>query len=194
MNTSTWRMVLSLGGIAALLGALLAAVHILTAEPIARAAMNQRKEAMTSMLGATDNDPLQQAVQVRVDSLGREFTVYPAVRDGHNAGAAVVTSTDKGFSGTIELMVAFDATGTLSGFRVLAHQETPGLGARMEQWFGAASGHTVVGSQGPLVLTADGGDVDGITAATITSRAFVGAVNDARAAFTSYLNQHTPLQ
>jgi len=73
-------------------------------------------------------------------------------------------------------------------YAVLQHAETPGLGAKMTEWFKDVSRprQSVVGrdlSQGPLSVSKDGGDVDAITASTITSRAFMEAVNRAYAAY-----------
>ena len=75
------------------------------------------------------------------------------------------------------------------GFRVIEHSETPGLGAKMEDWFsGEPRRSAIVGSRGGgnLKVSADGGSVDAITGATITSRAFVEAVNRACSVFNRY--------
>ena len=85
--------------------------------------------------------------------------------------------------GRITILAGFDNAGTLTGYRVLQHQETPGLGAQMDTWFMPDAGHgMVVGSNAPLAVKADGGEIDAITGATITSRAFMEAINKARTA------------
>ena len=72
-------------------------------------------------------------------------------------------------------------------YSVLQHAETPGLGSKMQDWFRLeGTDRNVLGSdlsQGPLRVKKDGGTVDAITAATISSRAFLDAVNRAYSAF-----------
>ncbi|MCM1036780.1 MAG: RnfABCDGE type electron transport complex subunit G [Bacteroides sp.] len=215
MKSSLRNMVLSLGGIAIGVAALLGAVHSLTARPIAEAAAAQAREAVAEVLPPFDNDPMATAVDID----GCE--VYPATMQGAPAGAAVRVTTMDGFSGRIVVMAGFDAGGTLTGYRVLEQAETPGLGAQADEWFRTAP-HTVLGTSSELIVSKDaapssaGGDahsgasyqqaddddahsgashrhsspateaVDGITAATITSRAFLGAINRARRAYQQY--------
>ena len=80
-------------------------------------------------------------------------------------------------------MAGFDADGRLTGYRVLSHAETPGLGAKMDTWFQTDK---VIGTDTDIAVRADGGDIDAITGATITSRAFTDAINRARHAFNDY--------
>ena len=91
---------------------------------------------------------------------------------------------ENGFGGIFHVMVGFDATGAITGFEVLDHQETPGLGSKMQEWF--QNVRTVIGlnpAEANLTVSKDGGDVDAITAATISSRAFLAAVNKAYNAY-----------
>ncbi len=92
----------------------------------------------------------------------------------------------KGFGGEIRVIVGFDTEGKLLNYSVLQHAETPGLGAKMQEWFRTDKNRqSVLGrnlSDGELKVTKDGGDVDAITASTITSRAFLNAVNRAYSA------------
>ena len=76
------------------------------------------------------------------------------------------------------IMVMCD--GRVTGFRVLSHSETPGLGAKMGEWFSAeGTSHDVTGHTQPFTLKNHGGDIDAITGATITSQAFMEALNRA---------------
>lgn len=104
-----------------------------------------------------------------------------AVLNGHE-GTAIEVETN-GFGGVIRLMVGFDAEGTILGYEVLEQQETPGLGTHIVEWFKDESkpGQNIVGRRatGKFQVSKDGGDVDAITAATISSRAFLKAVNEA---------------
>ena len=86
------------------------------------------------------------------------------------------------------ILELYDTEGKLLNYSVLQHAETPGLGAKMQEWFRTDKNRqSVLGrnlSDGELKVTKDGGDVDAITASTITSRAFLNAVNRAYSAFT----------
>jgi len=109
-----------------------------------------------------------------------------AVLAGHDDGVAIETSAD-GFGGTIRLMVGFDPEGHILGYEVLEQQETPGLGTHIVEWFKNADkpAQNIIGreAKGQFRVSKDGGDVDAITAATISSRAFLKAINDAYVQF-----------
>jgi len=83
------------------------------------------------------------------------------------------------------VLVGFDAEGNILGYTLLEHQETPGLGAKADQWFQKGQKGDIIGknpAQG-LTVSKDGGTVDAITASTITSRAFLLAVTNAYNAY-----------
>jgi electron transport complex protein RnfG len=109
-----------------------------------------------------------------------------AVLDGHEDGVAIETTVD-GFGGPFRIMVGFDADGNILGYEVLERQETPGLGSHIEHWFKNADkpNQNIIGrkADGKFAVSKDGGDIDAITAATISSRAFLKAVNQAYAEF-----------
>lgn len=187
MKSTMKNMVLSLSIVAASLGALLAWVHQLTAVPIAEAARKAKIEALSSVLPAFDDDPEALAVSVHLPDEEKEANVYPAHKDGNFVGAAVESWSMAGFSGEIRVMVGFDDKGRLVGYEVLSHNETPGLGAMMDDWFRSEYGcRSVIGSDSYVSIKKDGGEIDGITAATISSRAFMDAVNRARSVYNRY--------
>lgn len=94
-------------------------------------------------------------------------------------GVAVSTWTAKGYSGQVRLMVGFDKEGNIVGISVLEQKETPGLGSRMTEnaFIGQFGGKNP--GKNKLSVKKDGGEIDAITAATISSRAFCDAVNRA---------------
>jgi len=183
-------MVTVLTTVCLLSGALLSWLHSLTAEPVAVAEREARVGAIAEVLPAFDNDPVSDAVTVAVGGDVDSVTVYPARDNGKLAGAAVECVSQDGFSGAIRIIFGFDASGAVTGYRVMSHAETPGLGAKMEEWFRMDQGRrSVIGrnpGESPLMVSQDGGDVDGITAATITSRAFIGALQCAYEAFEQF--------
>ena len=180
MKGSLTNMLLALGSAGILSAAILAGVHELTSEPIARAAEQARETAIADVLPAFDKT----GETLVIDSLD----VTPAFANGHLAGAAVKSYSMDGFSGRIDVMVGFDAEGKISGYHVLSHNETPGLGAKMADWFkDPAADRSIIGKAEDIKMKADGGDIDAITAATISSRAFADAVNRARRAYEAYI-------
>jgi len=180
-------MVLVLTGVAVVMGGVLAFVNHLTEGPIndqkAKALADGIKTVMVS-----DDIVVAKTDTVRQnDAKGKEMTyiIYQA-RDaqGKELGAAV-ESTTGGFGGDLKVLVGFDAEGKILGYTLLEHAETPGLGAKADKWFQRGEKGDIIGKTPtePLTVSKDGGQVDAITASTITSRAFLLAVNNAYNAY-----------
>ena len=188
LESSFRNMVLSLVMITGLAAALLASVYKMTKEPIAFSEKQKQIDAIGQVVPAFDNSPLDEAYKVAVAGAD-SFKVFLAKKNGKLVGAAVEAVTNKGFSGKIRLMVGFDAEGNVVNYVVLKHSETPGLGSKMQQWFSDKSkpSQSILGRnpETPLKVKKDGGEVDAITAATISSRAFLDAVNQAAKAYHS---------
>jgi electron transport complex protein RnfG len=109
-------------------------------------------------------------------------------------GLAVNTSSEKGFSGHIGIMAGLDTLGNITGYEVLDHKETPGLGSKMGDWFRNSEkpGQNVIGKNPAAMkfeVKKDGGDIDAITASTISSRAFLEAMVKAHAAVLTFRAQ-----
>ena len=180
------NMLLSLTGICLIAGAILAGVNAFTAGPIAVAKAAALEEAIKAVAPEFDNKPTEEAYMA-VTADGDSLKIYPAKKGDETVGGAVESNTLKGFGGEIKVIVGFDMKGTILNYSVLEHAETPGLGAKMQEWFRMDKGQqSILGRAVPaqgLQVVKDGGDVDAITAATISSRAFLNAVNRAYSAF-----------
>ena len=180
-------MVVAVRVMTVLRGALLGYVYNIPKEPIALPKNLKQEMAVKDVAPEFDNAPIDEQYTVTVNDL--ELKVFPAKKDGKTVGAAVESKTKKGFSGEISVMVGFNADGTIRNYRVLSHAETPGLGSKMEEWFRADKGDQSVLGKNPasdhLTVKKDGGSVDAITAATISSRAFLDAIANAYAAYTN---------
>lgn len=122
-----------------------------------------------------------------------------ARKEGEVIGYAVQSFAD-GFGGKISEMVGLDPEGKLVDFVELENAETPGLGTKIPEWFGnrkrpekerAVSKASIWTRSRELKVTKDGGSVDAITAATISSRAFLGAVNRAYKAYLQTLSNQS---
>ncbi len=129
-------------------------------------------------------------IQFDNDPLGEKYTaagfdgleIYPAKQGGQLVGAAVKSFSPRGYSGNVWIMVGLKPDGTINRTAVVEHKETPGLGTKMatpwrDQYNGKNPGTN------NLKVRQDGGEVDAITAATISSRAFSEAVQKAYDAF-----------
>jgi len=150
-------------------------VYNLTKEPIAEVARQKQQRAIEQVMPGFDEY--------------RRFAVMPAngqdsliffegTKDGEVIGVAVNTYTNLGYSGLIKLMVGFRPDGTIVNYEVLDHKETPGLGSKIAEGFKEQfSGKNPVDFK--LTVTKDGGEVDAITAATISSRAVCDALSRA---------------
>lgn len=185
------NMILSLGIVSVVAAALLGGMYIITKEPIAQMEQKQRIEAIRRVSPGFDNNPVEDADTITTKE-GTKCIVYPAYLAGKFNGAAVSTYSMEGFGGEVQLMVGFNADGTVKDYQVLSHAETPGLGSKMDLWFRDPSGARSILEKSPADVSfyvvkdkAQGGQIDGITAATISSRAFLGAV---REAFNAYLS------
>lgn len=185
------NMVLSLGIIGIVAGGLLGGMYAITKEPIATAEKKQLTESIAEVAPAFNNSPEDDKTTVSID--GKEYTIYPALENGKLKGAAVLGQTMDGFSGEVVVLCGFDAEGNIKDYRVIRQAETPGLGAKMEEWFHDPTGARSVIGKNPSVenfyVTKDAaqhGEIDAITAATISSRAFLGVIRKAYMAYKEY--------
>lgn len=173
------NMTLTLLVISLVASAALGLVYQSTKEPIAKAQMAKINSAIEAVVPEFNNQPFEESYKVEVD--GGELIFYPAKKDGQLVGTAVKTFSKNGFSGLIELMVGFLPDGSINKVAVVSHKETPGLGDKMDPKKSSFS--VQFEGKNPesfkLKVKKDGGDVDAITASTITSRAYCDAVERA---------------
>lgn len=175
------NMVISLFTITLIASASLGAVYEVTKGPIADALLAKKNEAILFVIPEFTNNPTDDVYSVETD--GDLLLFYPGYKDGELVGTAVESFTNSGFSGKIKVMVGFLPDGSINNYRVLEHTETPGLGTKMEPWFRDEAGKRSVLGLNPgmsnITVSKDGGEVDAITAATISSRAFLDAIQRA---------------
>lgn len=182
-ESSFKNMVLTLTIVCLVTSAFLAVAYSVTKDPIEAANKAKINNAIAGVLPEFDNNPSDDVFTV--ESEGKQIKVYPASKDGKTVGYAVESFTNKGFGGTIVLMVGFEADGKIFNTSVISHAETPGLGDKMQQ--SKSDFSLQFNGKNPadfnLSVKKDGGDVDAITASTITSRAFCDAVATAYKVF-----------
>ena len=178
-------MFLSLTLICFVAGFSLSALNKTTEKTIAASRDAKLRKAIQEVIPSFDNAPDEEAYEKEIN--GNLFKIYPAKKGSEIIGAAVEAVSKNGFNGEIRIIVGLDKQGKILNYTVLHHAETPGLGSKMENWFKTdKNNRNIIGkelSKGFLKVTKDGGDVDAITASTITSRAFLAAINDAYSAY-----------
>lgn len=169
-------MVLTLGMITLIGSAAVGLVYGVTKEPIAAAKRAKTLKALEAVLPGFEGDP-------KVDSLtvdGKPAIVYSASKEGHVVGYAVESLSTRGFNGAVKLMTGFDPAGEILNIVVLLQTETPGLGDKMEKTdFLSAQFKGKNPADLKMVVRKDGGDIDALTASTISSRAYADAVQHA---------------
>jgi electron transport complex protein RnfG len=176
---STFRnMAVSLTLIAMVSSALLGFVYEMTKEPIALSNLNKKLNAIKQVVPDFTNNPNDEMFLLPTGE-GDSLEVYPAKKDNEIIGYAVNTYTNRGFSGNITLMAGFRPDGTIINVTVLEHKETPGLGTKMAEPEFKDQFTNKNPADFRLSVKKDGGPVDAITAATISSRAFCDAVQRA---------------
>lgn len=172
------NMVLVLSGICLVCSALLGTVYAVTKAPIEASEIQKVNAAIAAVTPQFDNVP-SEAVR---DVEGGQ--IYTATVGGEPVGYAIKVSVG-GFGGPLQLMVGFTPDGTVYNTSVISHSETPGLGAKLVDE-NIAPRQQVKGKNpavNNLSVKKDGGEIDAITASTITSRAFLKGVNAAYEVF-----------
>ena len=179
---STWyNMACVLTGIAVVAGAALASVNELTKDTLQQLKEKSEQDAIAQVLGGGDVKVQQ------VDTVLYNDCNYVVMNAGEK-GVAVkaVDPQNASFGGGLTIMVGISPNGEVLGYSILETHETPGLGAKANEWFQKGQKGNIIGrnlTEKELIVSKDGGDVDAITASTITSRAFLRAVNAAYQAY-----------
>lgn len=182
------NMVVTLFLVTGIAAAALGFVYDFTKGPIEEAKAKAQREAIKQVL--PEFDQLGESYKFLSEEGGDSLEFFPAYMGGELVGTAVKTYTKNGFSGFISIMAGIDKNGNFSGYSVLEHAETPGLGSKMDVWFSNPEkpNQYVIGKNPETTkfkVSKDGGEIDAITASTITSRAFLEALERA---YTTYNN------
>ncbi len=189
LESSITNMVLVLVGVALITGGILAYVNHITEAPIKLQAEKTLADGIKAVMGGvqlsvSENDTIKQTIK------GKEsvFVIHKTVDSNKQDLGVAVESTTGGFGGDLKVLVGFDKDGNILGYTILQHAETPGLGAKADKWFQKDGKGSIIGknpNKDNLTVKKDGGDIDAITASTITSRAFLLAVSQAYNAYKS---------
>ena len=190
VKSSFKNMSLCLHAICFACSALLAGVYALTAEPIAAAAAAKNEAAIKEVLPET-------AVSIEeertVDFGGASYSYNLAYDEQGNTVGCAINVSPVGFGGPIVIKVGFGADGVIWNTKVLSQAETPGLGAKCVEPSFSEQFKGFDPAQKKLAVKKDGGDVDAITASTITSRAYADGLALAAEVFQAIAQTPMPL-
>ncbi len=159
-------------------------VYQLTLPAVTENLKKAEVEAISDIFGDEfDNNPIAEKTAVPMKKGIKELNIYPLRKQDMIYAIAVKSYTNKGFGGELEIMTGFYINGTMAGYKVLNHKETPGLGSKImeNEFMSQFIGLKIEG--GKLKLRKEGGQIDGITSATISSKALLDAVNNAKKAY-----------
>jgi electron transport complex protein RnfG len=183
------NMLLMLVLVSLVASAALAGVFILTEKPIKEAKQKELEEMINIVVPGADKAKIESFSHISLDEKNADTLSFYIVKiDDKVIGTAVKSFTNNGFSGRIDVMVGFDADGNIIDSDVLEHKETPGLGDKSTKkkgpWNKQFMGKNPQADN--FKVKKDMGEIDAITAATITSRAYVDAIKRASDAYEKY--------
>ena len=199
MKSTLRNMTAVLFGITLVASAGVGVVNMITAKPIAKAKSADTENAVKEVLNGVDFDAIAQA-DTLIDKNNCPVIVYRAMKQDSVAAYAIKAPsiTKNGFNGKVTLMVGYTPDGVVNNIAVVEQNETPGLGTRMKDegnsLYASVQGKNTweMRRTGKLAVSKDGGEVDALTAATISSRAYVNAIETADAAFRIASGQAEP--
>lgn len=184
-------MTLTLFVITLVAGISLGFINDLTIGPKAKAKLERKVNALKEVLPDFDNNPVEDVVKIKSEITKDSIEVYPAFLGESWAGTAIVGSSENGYSGTVKIMVGFNPDKTIQNIVVLEQKETPGLGTKMKDDKFIRQFRGIDPASFDMQVRKDGGEVDALTGATITTRAFCEA---AQLAYDVMLQQESPAE
>ncbi len=183
-NPTIFQMIIVLVVISVICSAGVAAVYNATKDTIAAQKAQKEQLSLSVVLPEHDNDPTQE-----VTDLGGGVVCYTATKGGLPVGYAVKASNTDGYNGLVEVITGFMPNGDIINTQATVLAETPGLGMKAVE----PKYHDQFNGKNPerfkLQVRKDGGEVDAISAATITSRAYAKCVATAYAALMHHLGK-----
>lgn len=175
-ESTFFNMVITLFVVTLVASTALAYVYEITKEPIAAARLAKKLEAIDQVVPRYDNNPVDDMYTIPATDGTDSLEVYPARENGKLVGSAIRSFSKNGYGGLIWIMVGLEPDGKIKDVAVVEHKETPGLGSKMSDPSFKNQFMNLDPSKTSLEVKKDGGDIDAITAATISSRAFCEAV------------------
>lgn len=166
------NMTITLFLITMVAGVSLGFINDITKGPKAKAKLERKVNALKQVLSEFNNNPVEEVLMLKSDKAKDSIEVYSGTFDDKPIGTAIIGSSDKGYSGLVKIMIGFNPDESIKNIVVLEQKETPGLGTKMKGDKFIRQFRGKKPSEFNLKPTKDGGDVDALTGATITTRAF----------------------
>lgn len=185
------NMTITLFVITLVAGLSLGYVNDITIGPKAEAKLARKVNALKQVMADFDNNPVESVKMIKSDLVKDSIEVYIGTLNGVKSGTAIVSSSEKGYNGLVKLMIGFESDGTLKNIVVLEQKETPGLGTKMKEEKFLKQFRGKNPSSFKLKPKKDGGDVDALTGATISTRAFSEAT---QLAYDEFIKNNVPKQ
>ncbi len=179
IKSSAFNMALVLVSVAVFSALIIGSVYQLTLKPIKQAKSNRELEAIREVVyGDFSNNPYEERHEISVSHGKGKVVLFPA-RDenGKITSVAIKTYSKNGFGGRIEMMLGLLVDGTINKYKIIEQKETPGLGTKITESRFSDQFHGMNPGKQVFKVKQDGGDIDAVTAATISSRAVVDAIN-----------------
>ena len=181
LSSSLGHMIAAMTLVAIFAGTILGFSYSITKAPIQAAKDNRKLEAIKEVIGTEfDNNPFAERINI-----GNGIELYPARQSDKITSIAIKTYSNNAFSGRLELIVGFMLDGTINGYKVIEQKETPGLGSKIEEPQFSLQFKGLNPTSKSFKVRQDGGEIDAITSATISSRAVIDAISRA---YNKYLN------
>lgn len=184
MKSSLFNMIFVMLIVCGLSAWALGYVYQITKEPIDIAKNQKTVDAIAKIVGEFDNNPFDEKTNINAGK--SKLEMFPARQNGNISAVAIKTYSKNGFSGKIELIIGISMDGTILGYKVIEHAETQGLGSKItekkfsDQFVGLNT------KSSEYKLSNDGGEVDALTGATISSKAVVDAIGKAAKAYNKF--------
>ena len=169
------NMTVTLFVITIVAGVSLGFINDITKGPKAQAKLERKISALKNVLPEFNNNPVEDVKRIKSDLAKDSVEIYTAFMDKDQTGVAVVGSSEKGYGGLVKVMVGFNPDGSIKNITVLEQKETPGLGTKMKDERFIRQFRGKHPSTFNLKVKKDQGEVDALTGATITTRAFTEA-------------------
>lgn len=185
-ESTFYSMTVTLIIITVVAGISLGLVNDITKGPKEQARLERKINALKNVLPEFSNNPVEELVLLKIETVEDSLELYPGKLNQSLNGMAVVGASKKGFNGLVKVMVGFDMEGNIQNIEVLEQNETPGLGTKVKDDKFIRQFRQQNPATFSLLVKKDQGDVDALTGATITTRAFNEAVQNAYTAFKDF--------
>ncbi|MDD4556601.1 MAG: RnfABCDGE type electron transport complex subunit G [Alphaproteobacteria bacterium] len=167
---------------------LLFAIHALIDSTLKARLAAQRLELITSVIDTEfDENPLENMILINSADGKEKLELYPIRQNGVINSVVIRVGNPRGYGGYLEILVGFYTDGTISRYKVITHNETIGLGSKITEEKFAEQFQYANPERMAFKVTKDGGDLDAITSATISSRAVIDAIQKAFDAYQRFI-------